>query len=147
MEKHHALVNMTKIHQKVIIEGLHIEFKLIDCNCVDCKGLYAFVIPVATPGPRKIFLGPHFFQASNVVFWEDSKVATILHELSHFRDICATKDISYDSRDSFNVSSVVRFGFNELLGAGLVISTCVPIIANVARKAGRKRSLFVNLLQ
>ena len=54
------------------------------------------MVPLPLPGPRKIYLGPKFFDACDFVFMTDSKVSTILHELSHFRDICALKDISYD---------------------------------------------------
>ena len=89
------------------MEGVVPIFKFIDCLCDDCKELYSFVYGMKNPmGQYLIFVGPKFFQARDDVFAVNSKVANLLHELSHFRDLCDTVDHELDAMKS--LVSLVR---------------------------------------
>ena len=90
----HSLVNLPKIHKKLNVDRITVIFKEVVCECPDCKDLYAFCLGNFL-GPRKtIYLGPKFWRApnANYVFRMNSRVSTILHELSHFKDICGLVD-------------------------------------------------------
>lgn len=63
-----------------------------DCSCMYEDDYYAYVYPART-AQKTVYLCGAFWSAKQLGF--DSKAGTLIHEISHFRDIAKTDDIRY----------------------------------------------------
>ena len=60
------------------------------------KTLYAYVYP--SDKSHTVYLGPKFFKTNDEIpLSKDSKIGTLIHELSHFKDVIGTHDLSMDA--------------------------------------------------
>jgi len=69
--------------------------------CDDMAGVYAYVYPTDTS--HTIYCCSAFWPAPVAGGW-DTKAGTLIHELSHFDDICGTRDHAYGTTNCRNLA-------------------------------------------
>lgn len=80
-----------------------------------------------------IYLGPAFWRASNKTRAKDSKAGTILHELTHFKDIVGTTDDGgYKIKPQYHDQNYDDWKDARALGKSTNLPTCDELRGNNA---------------